>query len=149
MLHHITQQKAPSSIRVEDHIIDAFASFRQWDPMDAGAPRKELHVVTKKKMLRCLLCLLTRICPSPVPVVVSAENMVFVSLVLLRDALQDVALPNYCFPELCRSMSFWNLHHFSPLGSRFVLHGYSQIMERPEPNCWATSKYRVISDLTR
>ena len=49
MLHHITQQKAPSSIRVEDHIIDAFASFRQWDPMDAGAPRKELHVVTKKK----------------------------------------------------------------------------------------------------
>lgn len=106
MLHHITQQKAPSSIRVEDHIIDAFASFRQWDPMDAGAPWKELHVVTKKKMLRCLLCLLTRICPSPVPVVVSAENMVFVSLVLLRDALQDVALPNYCFPELCRSMSF-------------------------------------------
>ena len=50
MLHHITQQKAPSSIRVEDHIIDAFASFRQWDPMDAGAPRKELHVVTKKKI---------------------------------------------------------------------------------------------------
>ena len=71
------------------------------------APRgKSCMWSPKKKMLRCLLCLLTRICPSPVPVVVSAENMVFVSLVLLRDALQDVALPNYCFPELCRSMSF-------------------------------------------
>ena len=145
MLHHITQQKAPSSIRVEDHIIDAFASFRHWDPMDAGAPRKELHVVTKKKLLRCLPCLLTRICPSPVPVVASAENMVLVSLVL-RDAMRDV--PNYCFPELCRSMSFWNLHHFSLLGSWFFLHGYSQ-MERPASNCWATSRYRVISDLTR
>lgn len=57
MLHHITQQKAPSSIRVEDHIIDAFASFRQWDPMDAGAPRKELHVVTNKKCWDvCYVC---------------------------------------------------------------------------------------------